>query len=93
VPQTPQERTEKAMKAQKATNIASGTALASFIMLILGAGAAIVGGYVGSPSDYETTDREPVIRHERERTGREERVQRSDVTERGERSDRIDRDV
>jgi len=44
--------TERARKAEKATSIAAGTAIASFIMLALGAAAALIGGYVGSPSDY-----------------------------------------
>jgi len=49
--------TPQAKKAEKVTTIASRTALATFVMLVRGAGAALGGGYVGRPSDYWTTDR------------------------------------
>jgi hypothetical protein len=60
--------TPEARRAERVTTIASRTALATFVMLLLGAAAALVGGYVGSPSDYW------------EATHRHERTERTDVT-------------
>ncbi|NLE29059.1 MAG: hypothetical protein GX629_05265 [Phycisphaerae bacterium] len=88
--QTPDSETDQAVKEEKAVSIASGTALAMFIMLLLGAGAAIIGGYVGSPSDIWSED---IDRRDRERMERSDRIERGERTDRVDRTDPTDRNV
>jgi len=57
--------TPEAKKAERAVTIASRTAWATFAMFILGAAAAFIGGWVGSPTDWREGHDRPTTAAER----------------------------